>query len=73
MNLLQRSGRPSVWIVGLIVLASFGSGCERRATQDAASGDAAAPVVDVVSPTRQSLVRLIEQPGYVKAYEQTPI
>jgi HlyD family secretion protein len=34
---------------------------------------AAAPAVPIIHPARQSLIRQVRQPGWVRAFEQTPI
>src|SRR5207249_2716591 len=60
--------------VSLFLLAS-GSGCARRAEAvDDKSAVAAAPAaVQTVQPVRKTLRRAIDQPGYVEAFEETPI
>jgi HlyD family secretion protein len=50
------------------------SGCHRQSqSEEASEGTAATPSIPVVHPTRQTITRLIQQPGYIKSYEQTPI
>ena len=55
------------------LLAAF-LGCDRPPAQPAAAGHAPAPVaVGVVKPQRKALRRVVEQPGTVRAYEETPL
>ncbi len=51
------------------------AGCSRHSGKAASEGDGAAstPPVATAHPTWQTITRRIEQPGYVKPYEQTPI
>jgi HlyD family secretion protein len=60
--------------IGLLVLVT---GCHESATaHDSAKESTAAQLaaeVKVVSPSRQTITRVIRQPGYLKPYEQTPI
>ncbi len=48
-------------------------GCHNKAPEAAPSAVAAKPAVPIVHPTRQTLTRLVQQPGWIRAYEQTPI
>jgi HlyD family secretion protein len=60
-------------------LASVGclaaaSGCHRQSQpEETSAGTAATPSILFVHPTRQTITRIIQQPGYIKSYEQTPI
>jgi len=54
-------------------LIAVGTGCNRESAAAPAGETQATPPVPVVTPTRQNIVRLIKQPGFIKSYEQTPI
>jgi HlyD family secretion protein len=57
----------------LAAVAAVSSGCSHQATEATALSAAAAPVVQVARPQRQTLNLMIEQPGRVEAFEQTPV
>ena len=71
---MRRYGAASALaILGLTALTGCDSGAAANApAADAKSKDASLKVA-VVKPTKQTIARLIQQPGYVKAYEETPI
>jgi HlyD family secretion protein len=54
---------------GLTVLC----GCEHRSAASTADVSGGASKVAVVTPIRQTIYRLIQQPGYIRPYEETPI
>jgi HlyD family secretion protein len=56
-------------VLGLMSL----SGCEHHSAAGAPETSSSVPKVTVVRPTRQTIKRLIQQPGYIRPYEQTPI
>jgi RND family efflux transporter MFP subunit len=74
-------GRPTFWIslAGLgtlsIVLTTCVSGCGRNAAtaQGEPRKGTDAATVATVNPKLETIRRLIEQPGYVSSYEETPI
>jgi HlyD family secretion protein len=55
-----------------LLFAALLAGCGRQAPEGTPKA-AAAPEVPVIKPARQTLVHLIEQPGFNRPYEQTPI
>lgn len=59
----------------LIASAGFAAmiGCRNKSQEPAPEPAAATPSVPIVHPTRQTLTRMIQQPGWIKSYEQTPI
>jgi HlyD family secretion protein len=48
-------------------------GCQSKAQEPASTAVTATPSVPIVHPTRQTLTRLVQQPGWIRSYEQTPI
>src|SRR5690349_8042284 len=58
-------------LLGLAALLA-GSGCGRQ-TEAAAPQADSVPEVQTARPTRQALPRLVEQPGRIEAYEETPL
>lgn len=56
--------------VGLAVAVSA-VGCTKPPAPPAASAPAAAPAVSVVKPEKRPVVRVVEQPGAVQAFEET--
>jgi HlyD family secretion protein len=74
MNRSRRWLVISGGVAALVLVSALVAGCQHSGGEPpAASAAAAVPQVTVVSPRRQTLTRLIEQPGYIRAYEQTPI
>jgi len=68
-NSLQR-----LYLLVTALSAAVTMGCHRQAQPEDLSEEAGSPpALPVVYPTRQTLVRKIQQPGYIRAYEQTPI
>jgi HlyD family secretion protein len=73
----MRSNLPLPGVFGCVVAGAISvgiSGCAGHAAQT--KGGKAAPeitAVAVTTPLRQTFMRTIMQPGFVKAYEQTPI
>lgn len=60
--------RPMFWLLGLVATAGCGGQPEaapRSVTEP--------PIVEVVEPSTRKLVRVVGQPSFVDAYEQTPI
>jgi RND family efflux transporter MFP subunit len=59
------------------VLVGLAAGCNRQPTaspdQAAQASSPETPAVKVVRPERKNVRRLIERPGYIEAYERTPI
>jgi HlyD family secretion protein len=58
----------------IVLVALFGAGatgCNRGKSREAPAAEI--PAVTVVTPLKQPLKRTILQPGFAKAYEQTPI
>jgi RND family efflux transporter MFP subunit len=57
-----------------LALLPGAAGCSHKAAADSEQTTRVATLtVTVARPTRQSLHRVIEQPGYVEAFEETPI
>jgi HlyD family secretion protein len=67
--------RSRYWYYLLVAIACLGAttGCHRLSKAEEVSEESATPSVPVVHPTRLTVTRKIQQPGYIKAYEQTPI
>jgi HlyD family secretion protein len=57
----------------LTALALGASGCARPAPASPASSAVAPPALRTASPERRALTRIVEQPGKIDAFEQTPI
>ncbi len=75
-SLLTRNfwGRKMVPLGSLLsVAATFSSGCSGQATKAAPVPAVATAVVQTARPQRQTLSRVVEQPGRVEAFEQTPM
>jgi multidrug efflux pump subunit AcrA (membrane-fusion protein) len=65
----RRYQRPLA-ILALVTLATFtGCGKEKKATKAATEP----PTVQVIEPTKRTIVRTVGQPSFIDAYEQTPI
>lgn len=63
-----------VWSVGLALSLLVGAGCQRSASGTTApAANPSGPTISVISPSKQSLVRRVEQPGTIRADEETPI
>jgi multidrug efflux pump subunit AcrA (membrane-fusion protein) len=58
---------------GLAILLAGTSGCERSVSAAHEKVEEAAPVVEIVSPTLQTIRRVVEQPGQIEAEEQTAL
>jgi HlyD family secretion protein len=72
--------RSSLYGVAIAVagvgLTSVSTGCGSKAPANVPAVDAKAAgtlEVSVIKPTRETITRLIEQPGYIEAYYETPI
>ena len=54
---------------------SAGAGCNRQSAAKAETQTPAAPtvIVTTVRPERKAVERVIEQPAFVEAYEETPL
>jgi HlyD family secretion protein len=62
------------WFVVAAAALALAPGChEDSAPSPGINDTSATPSVTVVSPSRRTLVRVIQQPGWIKPYEQTPI
>lgn len=68
----MRFPRIRIFLFAMGSIALSAAGCSRSAPP-AAEAVAAAPAVPVVHPTRQTITRVVRQPGWVRAFEQTPI
>jgi multidrug efflux pump subunit AcrA (membrane-fusion protein) len=66
-------GGVAIAVVGLGL--SMQTGCGSQAPANAPAADAKATALEVVvcNPARETVTRLIEQPGYIKAFYETPI
>ncbi len=68
-----------LWGTGTILAVALASmspcGCAHHTSAAGSAPESASsiPKVKVVHPTRQTIVRLIQQPGYIRPYEQTPV
>jgi RND family efflux transporter MFP subunit len=65
-------------VVGILAMLSSTvlTGCGNRSAAKGPEDETKAKgtlEVPIVKPTRQTITRLIQQPGYIKAYEETPI
>ena len=54
-------------------LLAAAAGCDRPPAPAATAPAATAPAAGVVKPQRESLARVVQQPGAVQAYEETPL
>ena len=59
-------------LLALILLSTLTSGCGRTAAE-ATTSVSSVPEVHVVKPQRRNLTCTVEQPGFVRAYEETAI
>jgi HlyD family secretion protein len=68
---LSACGAGAIAALGLLAV----SGCFHKSEAAGPKADikSAVSAVTIVKPARQTIVRLIEQPGYIRPYEQTPI
>jgi HlyD family secretion protein len=67
-------GSAILLTLSLGLLLPGASGCARRAEAvPETPSTAAAPAVRTVTPVRKTLRRFLDQPGYVEAFEETPI
>ena len=57
---------------GLACLTAL-AGCHRKTGESVTAPVAVIPSVPIVHPSRQTLTRLVQQPGWIRSYEQTPI
>ncbi len=55
----------------VILLGAGATGCHHRKSREAPAAEV--PAVTIVTPLKQPLKRTILQPGFARAYEQTPI
>lgn len=71
-NILNAATR--ILILAVLALFSLGltSGCHRSENKPSES-ESVRPKVHTVQPKTQTIVREVKQPGYLRAYEQTPI
>ncbi len=61
-------------ILGVTLSPILACGCTRRAAAvDEPLATPAAPTVQVAQPVKKTLRRAIDQPGYIEAFEETPI
>jgi HlyD family secretion protein len=70
------SSRPlPILGLGILTVAVCGAvGCHGTQAQETnSSSSASARAVQTVQPVRQTLTKLVVQPGFIKPYEQTPI
>src|SRR5580692_2481618 len=65
--------RPSLYHLIACACLAGTMGCHRQSMPDTDAESGVVPSIPVVHPTRQTITRKIQQPGYIKAYEQTPI
>lgn len=68
-------GLPGIYGLGLAALIAICSGCTSSTVavdHPAATGSSAMRVAPI-KPIRKTLVRLVEQPGEIHAFERTPI
>jgi RND family efflux transporter MFP subunit len=78
-NLLARSASKGLdvfprWRFGLIMFALTLIGCGGNPAAAPPQGPApAGPTVTVTRPERKTVRRVIEQPGHIEAFEQTPL
>src|SRR5262245_29430492 len=69
----MHSTRFRLW-GGLLLSTCLFAGCQGQGTDTAAKpGPAAAPVVATVKPEKKTLRRVIEQPGQIEGFEETPL
>ena len=71
---LARSQRLVPAAVGCflaVLLGAATTGCHHRKSREAPAAEV--PAVNVVTPLKQPMKRTILQPGFARAYEQTPI
>jgi HlyD family secretion protein len=63
------------WLYLLVACTSLVAplGCHRQSAPQSDEEAVAVPTIPVVHPTPQTIIRKIQQPGYIKPYEQTPI
>jgi HlyD family secretion protein len=67
----QRSRSPlPVLCLAAVLLPAAATGCARQAPAETV---APPPTVTVGYPQRQTLRRVVEQPGWIEAFEQTPL
>ncbi len=61
-------------ILGMVLLLGL-AGCNRAVPANAPSSDedASPPLVRLLEPERRTLRHIIEQPGHIQAFEQTPV
>src|SRR5262249_40237339 len=59
--------------LSLLLPFALVAGCHGEASRDAAPKITAPPKVTIVAPKKASLTRIVEQPGTVRPYEETPL
>src|SRR5579883_1181579 len=57
----------------LLIVAAAASGCDRKPPAADGAAKAAGPTVSVVRPEKRSVKRVVEQPGAVRAFEETEL
>lgn len=70
MTVAYAFGSVAIW--GLMLCASAATGCNRDSTKSAPVG-AQPATFTVVHPQKQSLPKIIEQPGEIRGFESTPL
>jgi HlyD family secretion protein len=70
--MFSRAGRLAL-AAALLALLPLAAGCGRGHGSAPPAEEAVIPHVTTVSPVEQTLTRKIEQPGYLRPYEQTPV
>jgi multidrug resistance efflux pump len=73
-GLSRTSWRPYVWLASRIVVALLAvtGGC-RQAASDSPAVEQPARSVTAVKPERKTIRREVAQPGFIQAFERTPI
>jgi HlyD family secretion protein len=73
MSRLQQRVYFAVTVLAVLPGLTLLSGCEHSSAASTADPSDTASKVTVVTPTRHNIYRLIQQPGYITPYEETPI
>jgi HlyD family secretion protein len=71
----DRASRMLLLVGSAIAASAFvvvGSGCSHESAASPVESQKE-PTVAVITPTHETIHRLIKQPGYIKSYEETPI
>jgi HlyD family secretion protein len=59
--------------IAAAALLALVSGCNHNSAAAPVDAEAKSSTVPVLTPTRMTLTRLVNQPGWIESYEQTPI